>query len=281
MILLAPREPVSAWSHAFGLILALAASWIFWQRCSRRVRLVETAGNPLSDVDSAYERGKVATMLIFGFSLVVCYGASTLYHAAWAGGSPLSRLRRLDHVGIYLLIAGTYTPASWSLLAGAWRRGTLATVWGVAGACALRVWVGGVLPPWVSTLIYLSMGWGVIFCYRELARDLGHRTLLPLPLGGAFYSVGAVINLAGWPVPAPGSLGAHDLFHFFVMAGSACHVTFMLRTVIPASRPAGWLGRRPALNPPHFAARLSRVRPAPGRRTGAVGPGALTGRRSA
>ena len=131
----------------------------------------------------------------------------------------LNRLRRLDHVGIYLLIAGTYTPAAWSLLKGAWRRGTLATVWGVAGVCAMRVWLGGVLPTWISTLIYLSMGWGVIFCYRELARDLGHRTLLPLPLGGAFYSVGAVINLAGWPVLLPGVLGAHDLFHFFVIAG--------------------------------------------------------------
>ena len=97
------------------------------------------------------------------------------------------------------------------------------------------------MPPWASTLIYLAMGWGVVFCYRELARLLGHRTLLPLPVGGAFYSVGAIINLAGWPVLFPGILGAHDLFHFFVIAGSACHVLFMLRTVVPAEQPAGWL----------------------------------------
>jgi len=115
-------------------------------------------------------------------------------------------------VGIYLLIAGTYTPASWSLFRRSWRRGTLATVWSVAGFCSARIWFGGVLPTWMSTSIYLAMGWGVLFCYRELARSLSHRTLLPLPLGGAFYSVGALINLSGWPVLEPGVFGSHELF---------------------------------------------------------------------
>ncbi len=144
-------------------------------------------------------------------------------------------------MGIYVLIAGTYTPAAWSLMKPAWRRGTLAIVWCVAGFCGARVWFGGILPTWLSTLIYLGMGWGVLFCYRELARNLGHRTLLPLPLGGIFYSVGALINLARWPVLLPGVFGAHELFHFFVIAGSACHVLFMLRVVVPARAPAGWL----------------------------------------
>ena len=64
----------------------------------------------------------------------------------------------------------------------------------------------------MSTSIYLAMGWGDLFCYRELARSLSHRTLLPLPLGGAFYSVGALINLSGWPVLEPGVFGSHELF---------------------------------------------------------------------
>ena len=89
-------------------------------------------------------------------------------------------------MGIYLLIAATYTPASWSLFRRSWRRGTLAMVWSVAGFCSARIWFGGVLPTWMSTSIYLAMGWGVLFCYRELARSLSHRTLLPLPLEGAF-----------------------------------------------------------------------------------------------
>ena len=77
------------------------------------------------------------------------------------------------------------------------------------------------------------MGWGAIFCYIELARIYSHRTLLPLPLGGLFYSVGAVLNLARWPVLFPGVFAAHELFHFFVIAGSACHVFFMIEVVVP------------------------------------------------
>jgi hemolysin III len=172
---------------------------------------------------------------------VVCYGSSTLYHAAWARGDLLELLRKLDHVGIYVLIAGTYTPAAWSLFRGAWRRCTLATVWGLAACCSLVVGIGGVLPIWLATTTYLAMGWGVLFCYHELARDHSHRTLLPLPLGGICYSAGAVINLAGWPIVVPGVFGAHELFHLFVIAGSACHVAFMLEVVLPAQPPADWL----------------------------------------
>ena len=102
---------------------------------------------------------------------------------------------------------------------------------------AVRIWFGGVFPVWLATLIYLAMGWGSLFCYRELARTYSHRTLLPLPLGGIFYSVGAVINLAKWPVLSPGFFGSHELFHLFVIAGSACHVFFMMQVVIPAPWP--------------------------------------------
>ena len=136
-----------------------------------------------------------------------------------------------------MLIAGTYTPIVWSLLRGPWLWGTLTTVWTIAAVSVLRVWCGGVLPVWVATLIYLAMGWGSLFCYRELARTYSHRTLLPLPLGGILYSVGAMINLAKWPVLIPGVFGAHELFHLFVIAGSACHVFFMLQVVIPAPWP--------------------------------------------
>ena len=189
MIFLDPREPVSAWSHAFGLLLALAVTWVFWLRCKERLR-GPLGRDGLPTAWSRFETGKAVAMLIFGVTLVICYGASTVYHSSRASGESLFRLRRLDLVGIYFLIAGTYSPAAWSLLKGAWRRGTLAAVWSVAVACALRVWLGGALPTWASTLIYLAMGWGVVFCYRELARLLGHRTLLPLPVGGAFTAWG-------------------------------------------------------------------------------------------
>jgi hypothetical protein len=86
--------------------------------------------------------------------------------------------------------------------------------------------------------VYLAMGWSALFCYFELAKSYSHSTLLPLPLGGVFYSVGAILNLLHWPVLLPGVFGAHELFHFFVIAGSACHIFFMAKVVAPSSPPA-------------------------------------------
>ena len=140
------------------------------------------------------------------------------------------------------------------------------------------------MPMWVSTLTYLIMGWGALFCYFELARTHSHRTLLPLPLGGIFYSVGAVLNLARWPALFPGVFAAHELFHFLVIAGSACHIFFMIDVVIPSPEPAAALERtkppRSSLEPtatsplqrasqrqPHFSCRSS-VRDLPSARAG-------------
>lgn len=232
MVLFDLREPVNALSHGAGMVLALPLTWAFWRHGADRT---EAGGGP-------YHRGKRIALLVFGFSLAICYGNSAVYHAARTDGPSLNSLRRLDHVGIYLLIAGTYTPAAWTLMRHGWRQGTLATVWSLAIFCAGRVWFGGILPTWISTLTYLALGWGVLLCYRELARELSHRTLRPLPLGGAFYSVGALINLSGRPALVPGAFGAHELFHFFVLAGSACHAYFMFRVVVPARQPADWEG---------------------------------------
>jgi hemolysin III len=230
MLHLELREPASAWSHGIGMVLALGLAGHFHRlwRATARGRA------------SRYEQGKGLTLSIFGLCLVVCYGSSALYHGAWTDDNVLEHLSKLDHVGIYVLIAGSYTPAAWALFRRTWRRYTLAIVWSVATCCGLVVWLRGVLPAWLSTATYLAMGWGVLFCYHELARTQSHRTLLPLPLGGVCYSVGAMINLAGWPVVVPGVFGAHELFHLFVIAGSACHVGFMLAVVVPAQPPADW-----------------------------------------
>jgi hemolysin III len=234
VLLLDLREPINALSHGTAMMLALPITWVFWKRCRRA-----TSSSHLGVGFGAprYERVKALCLVVFGVSLVLCYGISAAFHAVKVSGAPLDRLHRLDHAGIYLLIAGTYTPVAWSLMRGSWRRGTLTAVWTVAIVCAACVWYGGVLPRWASTLTYLALGWGALFCYFELARTYSHRRLLPLPAGGMFYSAGAVINLARWPVLFPGVFAAHELFHFFVIAGSICHVHFMIVEVIPSTEP--------------------------------------------
>jgi len=235
MLLFDLREPINAWSHGAGMVLALPVTWALWKKCAG----TNNCGNPGQASRSLpYQGMKALCLLVFGISLILCYGMSAVFHAVQLSGEPLVRLQRLDHMGIYLLIAGTYTPVAWSLMRGSWWWGTLTTVWTVAFICAARVWCGSVMPMWVSTLTYLAMGWGALFCYFELAKTYSHRTLLPLPLGGMFYSVGAVLNLAKWPALFPGVFAAHELFHFFVIAGSACHIFFMHDVVVPSPEPA-------------------------------------------
>ncbi len=246
------REPVNAWSHGAGMMLALPVTWMLWKRCGA-LACCDQLGLEDWRGTTRYQRNKAFGLLIFGISLILCYGVSALFHAVQPQGELLSRLQRLDHVGIYLLIAGTYTPVALALLRGAWSWGTLTTVWTVAFVCGSRVWYGGVLPIWISTLVYLTMGWGALLCYCELARGYSHRALLPLPVGGVLYSVGALINLAHWPVFWPGQFGSHELFHFFVIAGSACHIFFMLNVVIPASEPV----------PPPARTSAAQLRPVP------------------
>ncbi|APW59263.1 PAQR family membrane homeostasis protein TrhA [Paludisphaera borealis] len=228
------REPISAWSHGAGMIAALPVVWLLLRRGRDALRSAATADE---SCDRDFHQGKLVCLAVFGACLVFCYGASMLYHAAKLQGEPLGRLQRLDHVGIFLMIAGTFTPAAWALMRPLWMRGGLVLVWGLALTCAARVWIGGPFPPWLATSVYLGLGWGMIVGYYDIQRGRGHRMLLTLPLGGALYSVGAVVNLAHRPDLFPGVFGSHELFHMFVLAGTAAHLHFMFHVVLPAGPP--------------------------------------------
>jgi hemolysin III len=89
------------------------------------------------------------------------------------------------------------------------------------------------LPLPLATCEYLALGWGALFVYFEVARVVTHRSMRPLVIGGVFYSVGALLNLMRWPVLWPGVFGSHEMFHLWVMAGSAAHFWFMLTAVAP------------------------------------------------
>jgi hemolysin III len=215
MDFLNPREPVSTWSHGLWLLLVLPGTFLLWRR-------------------SRGGRAKQLSLLIYGLSLVFCSAASTLYHGVRPAGYRIATFALLDYLAIYFLIAGSYTAIAWNLLRGRWRRGILILVWtwAVAGS-ALRLACATTLPPWLSTGLYLMMGWGSVFCYVEVARRLSHRALSPVVVGGVLYSVGALINLLGQPVLWPGVFGAHELFHLLVVAGSLAHFWFVLTVVAP------------------------------------------------
>lgn len=212
--LLDVREPVSVWTHALGMALAVPGTVLLWNQAEG-------------------DRARRFVLLVYGVCLAGCYGFSVLNHAVQGGPERIAGFALLDRVGIYGLIAGTYTPVVWIVLRGPWRRWTLILVWLAAGLGSSLHLVFGVLPAWLGTSLYLAMGWGAVVLYVELARVLSHRALAPIVVGGTFYSVGAVLNLLKWPNLAPGVFGSHELFHLFVMAGSLIHFRFILRVASP------------------------------------------------
>jgi len=163
---------------------------------------------------------------IYGATLVCLYAASTLYHAAL---SP--RLKRalkiFDHSAIYLLIAGTYTPFLLFYLRGAWGWSLFGVIWGLAFAGILfKFWFVDHFQ-YLSTAVYLAMGWLVVIAAKPILAHVPMITLLWIAAGGILYSSGVIFYI--WKrLPY-----SHVVWHLFVLAGSACHYVAVLRSVLP------------------------------------------------
>ncbi|SMB91070.1 PAQR family membrane homeostasis protein TrhA [Deinococcus hopiensis] len=206
-LLTAPREPVNALTHWAGAAAALAVL------------------EPL--LSWAHGRGLALwPFVVFGLSMVALYGASASYHSFRPGERGLLWLRKLDHAGIFLLIAGSYTPVAYCGLEGEWRGAVLWLVWGIAAAGVLLKAFTMNLPRWVSTLLYVGMGWLALAFLPQLRRNLPPAALLWLAAGGALYSIGAVIYGTKRWNPRPG-FGFHEIWHLFVLGGTGAHVAMM------------------------------------------------------
>lgn len=171
---------------------------------------------------------------IFAASVTVCFGISALYHRiSW---SPSVRLwmRRLDHAGIYLLIAGTYVPVCLLALDGAWRPVALALV-SLAAAAAIVVkfaWVAA--PKWLAAATAIALGWVGVALLPELATKLHPAAIVLLFVGGIAYTVGGVIYARRRPDPLPSIFGYHELFHALTIVGVACQYVAIAFFVIHA-----------------------------------------------
>lgn len=168
----------------------------------------------------------VVSASIFGSTLILLYTASTLYHSFQ---SPRAKrvMRILDHSGIYLLIAGTYTPFTLISLNGAWGWSLFGVVWGLALAGVIfKIFFTGRFNA-VSTIIYLGMGWIAIVAIKPMLELIPTGGLLWILAGGLAYSFG-VIFYAWKKLPY-----AHAVWHMFVLGGSVCHFFAVLLYVIP------------------------------------------------
>jgi hemolysin III len=191
-----------------------------------RVREPFNAGSHL--LGAASDRTQLLTFAVYGATLILLYATSTVYHGLPLGAIGLRRLRTLDHIAIYFLIAGTYTPVALVTLRDSGGPALLAASWAIAAAgIPFKIrWLDA--PVWLSTTTYLGMGYLTLLAVVPLGRAVGPGGLAWLVTGGVAYTIGAVIYASERPDPMPGRFGHHGLWHLLVLTGSACHFAFMI-----------------------------------------------------
>lgn len=206
------REPGSAITHFVGMMLAVFAA----------VPLLVKAG-----VTSGGRN--FTAMTIFITSMILLYGASAAYHSVNLTGKALCVFRKLDHMMIFVLIAGSYTPVCLIVLGGRIGYTMLTLVWSIAlvGMLIKACWI--TCPKWFSSVIYIAMGWVCVLAFGQLFSTLSTAAFLWLLAGGIIYTIGGVIYALKLQIfnSKHRAFGSHEVFHLFVMAGSMCHFIFM------------------------------------------------------
>ena len=211
------RDPGSALTHYIAMMLSIFAATPLLIKAA-------LSGNPIS----------FTSMSVFIISMILLYGASTLYHTVNVSAKALKIFRKVDHMMIFVLIAGSYTPVCLIVLKEKLGLYLMWLVWGIAllGFILNIFWIN--CPKWISSVIYISMGWVCIGVFGPLWSILPHAAFMWLLIGGILYTIGGVLYALKIPIfhNRFRYFGIHELFHVFVMAGSFCHFIFMYNYVI-------------------------------------------------
>jgi hemolysin III len=197
-----PQKPLlRGWSHALAALAALVLTIaLCWQ--------------------SYADLPKFFSMLIFGLCMLELYTMSALYHIGHWSEKTSRVLRAIDHANIFLMIAGTYTPLCFNLLSG-WLRITILLVIWVLAALGVSLAIFTLrLPRWVTASLYIGMGWVVVLALPAFLAVVPWYAVATLLLGGALYTVGAIVYARKRPDPFPRVFGFHEVFHLFVISGS-------------------------------------------------------------
>ncbi len=215
MAVLRIREPVNAITHFAGALASVVGLILLIVFSSLKA-----------------DAWHIVSFSIFGASLVMMYASSTLYHALRLSEKGILWMRRIDHIMIFIVIAGTYTPLCLVPLRGAWGWTIFGIVWAMAVIGMVLKIFSMNIPRWISTGIYLVMGWMCLVAVYPLVMTLNIACLLWLAIGGLFYTIGAIIYALKKPDPFPGVFGFHEIWHLFVLAGSFCHFWVVFRFIM-------------------------------------------------
>ncbi len=210
------REPINGFTHLAGAILSFIGLLAL---------VIKTTLNNPSTI-------ALTAVIIFGLSMILLYAASATYHLVVSSDKVISFLRRLDHAMIFVLIAGSYTPFCLIALNGptGWILFGIIFASAVAGVCFKLIWFN--CPRWISTLIYVAMGWISIFLMAPLNKALSSQGLTLLVVGGIFYTIGALIYATKPKFLKSKYLGFHEIFHIFIMLGTLTHFFCVFKFVI-------------------------------------------------
>jgi len=214
------KDPVSGISHLIGAILSI-------------VGLVLLIVFAVRFGEGAWD---IVTFTIFGVALLLMYTFSSLYHMLNVGEKVSNIFRKFDHIMIYILIAATYTPICLGPLRGPWGWSIFGVVWGLAiiGTVLSLIWIKA--PRWLTTTIYVGMGWLVVIMAYPLIKTFTEleamHSLLWLLAGGIFYTIGGLVyGLKKFPITTK-NWGFHEIFHIFVLLGSFCQFWFIFRYLL-------------------------------------------------
>ena len=162
-----------------------------------------------------------AAAAVFAAAVAVMFGASSLHHRVTWRERGYRWSRRVDHAGVYLAIAGTYTPFGLLVLTGAWRIVVLAVVWGGAAAAIVLKFAWVDAPKWLAAAIAISLGWVAVVVFPQLLHGVGWAGTALLVAGGLFYTIGGLVYALRRPDPFPSVFGYHEIFHLLVVAAVA------------------------------------------------------------
>lgn len=210
------KDPGSALTHFIAMVLAAAAAVPLLIKASRSPGQLH-----------------LAALAVFILSMIGLYGASTIYHTLDISPKVNQLLRKIDHMMIFVLIAGTYTPVCLIVLGDRTGWSLLALVWIIAvlGILINALWI--TCPKWFSSMIYIAMGWVCILAFSKILAALPQEGFLWLLTGGIIYTLGGVIYALKLPLfnSRHRYFGSHEIFHLFVMGGSLCHYMMMYQFV--------------------------------------------------
>ena len=212
------KEPGSAITHFIGMLMAIFAA----------VPLL---------IKAAHEPGRIyiISLTIYAASLILLYAASTTYHTFDISPRINTILKKIDHMMISVLIAGSYTPVCLIVLKGRTGLILLSIVWAIAiaGILIKVFWV--YCPKWVSSVLYIGMGWTCVLAFTQILNNMSPAAFGWLLAGGIIYTVGGVIYALKLPLfnNRHKNFGSHEIFHLFVMGGSACHFVVMYVFLLP------------------------------------------------